>query len=90
VIVTGPKASFAPWREVIDRTYLPTTMGVFLDSAEGLPAVLAKPVEARVNAYVCEGVTCLAPIRSESELREKLELPTIAAFRPPNPHGSPP
>ena len=90
VIVTGPRPAFAPWREFLDRSYLPTTMTLFIDSAEGLPAVLAKPVEARVNAYVCEGVTCLAPIRSEGELREKLQLATIAAFRTPNPHGSPP
>jgi uncharacterized protein YyaL (SSP411 family) len=50
--------------------------------------MLAKPLEAQVNAWVCEGVTCLAPIRSVSDLREKLQLPTIAPFQPTPIQGS--
>jgi uncharacterized protein YyaL (SSP411 family) len=82
LIVTGPRAAFAPWREMLDAAYLPTTIVLYLDSTAGVPAVLAKPVSSDVNAYLCEGVTCLAPIKSRDELREKLQLTTIAAFQP--------
>jgi uncharacterized protein YyaL (SSP411 family) len=40
-------------------------------SALALPPVLDKPVEkdVPVNAWVCQGVTCLAPIRELDVLR---------------------
>ena len=78
IIVTGPQDQFRPWRELLDSAYLPTTIVLHLHSdLDSLPPVLAKPVEDRVNAYVCEGVTCLPPIRSPEDLREKVVLPTI-------------
>jgi uncharacterized protein YyaL (SSP411 family) len=82
LIVTGPRGATAPWHELLDGAYLPTTIVLFVDSAEGLPEAIAKPVGQRVNAYVCEGVTCLAPIDDAGKLRETLQLPRMPAFPP--------
>ena len=38
-----------------------------------------KPARARVNAWLCEGVTCLPPMEDPGRLREALEMPKIAA-----------
>jgi uncharacterized protein YyaL (SSP411 family) len=85
IVFTGPRAAMKPWHELFDSMHLPTSMVLFIDSVEGVPPALAKPVGPEVNAYVCEGVTCLAPIRSPIELREKL---TIPAFQPVPPNRS--
>ncbi|WP_171159954.1 thioredoxin domain-containing protein [Usitatibacter palustris] len=78
VIVNGPAPDFGPWRALLDGAYLPTSVSLFLpDGAANLPAPLAKPVKG-VNAWVCEGVTCLPPLDSPARLRETLGLPTIA------------
>ena len=90
VIVTGPRRAGAPWHELLDREYLPTTIVLFVDSIEGLPDAIAKPVGERVNAYVCEGVTCLAPIDDAGKLRETLQLPRMHAFQPASPPRSTP
>jgi len=89
IIVTGPRGATAPWHDLLDRAYLPTTIVLFIDSIEGLPEAIAKPLGARVNAYVCEGVTCLPPIESPEELRAALDLPTIAPSPATNNTGAP-
>ena len=77
--MNGPAAQFAPWRELLDSAYMPSTLTLFIPGdARELPAALAKPAGPRVNAWVCEGVTCLQPIDSPLRLRETLGLPTIA------------
>ena len=45
---------------------------------QGLPASLDKPAAEKVNAWVCRGVTCLAPIAD----REQLKLTIGAASHP--------
>jgi uncharacterized protein YyaL (SSP411 family) len=47
----------------------------------GLPPVLAKPATDAVNAWVCEGVTCLQPVDTPEKLRESLGLRRIPAAR---------
>jgi uncharacterized protein len=80
IVVTGPREAHAPWRELLDRAYRPGTLSMFVPAdASGLPAVLRQPHGPAVNAYVCQGVTCLAPIDSLEKLRLALELPTIPA-----------
>ena len=80
LIVTGAVDAFGPWRKLLDGTYLPTTVTLFIPAGTpGLPPALAKPAADQVNAWLCEGVTCLAPIDSPGGLREALELPRIAA-----------
>ena len=90
IIVTGPPEGFGPWREVLDRTYLPTSIVLYIASTDGLPEPLRKPVSGEVQAYVCEGATCLAPIASPGELRESLRLSTIAPSQSTPAHRSPP
>jgi uncharacterized protein len=80
VVVTGPPALHAPWRELLDRAYRPGTMSMFVPAdAAGLPAVLQQPHGDAVNAYLCQGVTCLAALDSVEKLRATLELPTMPA-----------
>jgi len=81
VIVTGPEAAFGPWRALLDRAYRPSTLALFIpEGTHGLPDVLVKPlIKGVVNAWVCEGVTCLPPIESVDALRESLELPRMPA-----------
>jgi uncharacterized protein YyaL (SSP411 family) len=43
--------------------------------ATGLPPVLAKPAGSRVNAWVCEGTSCLAPIDRLEHLVEQVFKP---------------
>src|SRR5258706_5196176 len=86
IIVTGPRGAFGPWHELLDAAYLPTTLVLFMDSTKDVPPALAKPVGTEVNAYLCEGATCLAPIRSPGALAEKL---TIPAFQPAPTNRSP-
>jgi len=79
VILTGPPSSLAPWRGMLDREYLPTTLVLAVGEAgPGLPAPLAKPASGKAAAWLCKGATCLPPIDSPDRLREELGLPRIA------------
>jgi uncharacterized protein YyaL (SSP411 family) len=51
-------------------------------ASEPLPAPLRKPAAERVNAWVCEGVTCLPPIESPDKLRTALDLARMRASDP--------
>jgi len=69
VILRGPRQSVEDWRRKLASVYLPTTltMGVS-NGAAPLPEVLAKPASQQVNAWVCEGVTCLPPLSEFQQL----------------------
>ncbi|HEY2627519.1 MAG TPA: thioredoxin domain-containing protein [Usitatibacter sp.] len=79
LILTGEKASLGPWRAMLAREYLPTTMvlAVGVDTST-LPAPLAKPASHEPVAWLCKGATCLPPIASVARLHDELALPTIA------------
>ena len=80
IIVSGAADSLAAWRELIDGSYLPTTMTLYIPAGtQGLPPVLAKPASDAAQAWVCEGTTCLPPLASPAELRGALELPKMPA-----------
>ncbi|MGH8863405.1 MAG: thioredoxin domain-containing protein [Burkholderiales bacterium] len=69
VVLRGPRQSLREWQQALSRLYLPDTLMLALDSAaEALPGPLDKPAGAAVNAYLCRGVNCLAPIRDLDEL----------------------
>jgi len=72
VILRGPDAEVDRWRRELAQRYAPHTMVIAIGAAaENLPPVLAKPSGAQVNAWVCEGVSCLAPIdRLEDLVRQ--------------------
>jgi uncharacterized protein YyaL (SSP411 family) len=88
LIVRGSRPAFVPWHELLDGAYLPATITLFIpDDARNVPLVLAKPVGDPVNAWLCEGVTCLPAITSPAQLRESLDLPTMRARESkPSPH----
>ncbi len=64
VVLRGPEGQMLEWRQVLDQAYLPATLILALaPGATDLPPLLAKPiVPEAVNAWVCQGVTCLAPV----------------------------
>jgi len=75
VVLSGPAADAQSWRRVLAGEYRPHALILAVDAgAQGLPATLDKPAGATVNAWVCAGVKCLAPIADrgalESVLRE--------------------
>jgi len=63
VILRGTQPDLGRWRRALAGRYLPATIVVALapDTAP-LPSVLDKPVAGGVNAWMCEGATCLAPV----------------------------
>jgi uncharacterized protein YyaL (SSP411 family) len=79
VIVMGERGALPPWRALLDSAYLPATLVLAIPAGTaGLPQPLAKPATDGVAAWVCEGMTCLAPIAAREELRERLRLERIA------------
>jgi uncharacterized protein YyaL (SSP411 family) len=81
LIVRGAREAFDAWHREIDAAYLPTTIALFIPAdARGLPPVLDKPAGEPVNAWLCEGFTCLPAMTSIMQLRESLDLPTMRAF----------
>ncbi len=65
IILRGPVVAVADWSSRLQTRalILPLPNGV-----ENLPPSLAKPESVHVNAWVCRGVTCLAPIADFTEL----------------------
>jgi hypothetical protein len=87
VIMCGATSALDSWRDVLDPAFAPGTLALYIPvGTTGLPPVLAKPASDEVNAWVCEGVTCLPPIVSREQLRGTLELSKM----PPSPIASPP
>jgi len=69
VVLRGPSQHLREWQQALSRLYLPDTLTLTLDSAaQALPDTLDKPAGAAVNAYLCRGVNCLAPVRDIEEL----------------------
>ena len=76
VILRGPAAELRRWRSALAQRYLPHTMVITAGTElRDLPPVLAKPARIQVNAWVCEGVTCLAPIDRLEDLLEQVSKP---------------
>ncbi len=75
VVLRGPEAQMQQWRRILDQAYLPAALILAIAPATtGLPPVLAKPVVAEaVNAWVCQGVTCLPPVDTVEMLLDILK-----------------
>jgi len=74
IVLRGLRDALRPWQRTLSSRYLPGLMTLAVDSASsGLPGVLNKPVAGAVNAYLCRGVVCLAPIGDIQALLANLE-----------------
>jgi hypothetical protein len=63
VVLRGDAPALIRWQRTLAGHYVPASLVVGIDTAQrGLPAALDKPVRPGVNAWVCRGVNCLAPI----------------------------
>ncbi len=71
LVLRGGRDALAGWQAELAREYLPDTLVLAIENAlPGLPPTLDKPARPEpVNAWLCRGVTCLAPIGSLEELR---------------------
>jgi uncharacterized protein YyaL (SSP411 family) len=68
-ILRGTPAKLSGWHAELNSRFHRGTLVLALDAAlKGLPPVLDKPANEGVNAYVCEGVTCLEPVDSITAL----------------------
>ena len=73
VILRGPTDQVRDWQGRLERRYLPATLVLPLPNGlTGLPQILSKPEGDQVNAWVCSGVTCLAPVASWAEMERML------------------
>ena len=78
-VLRGPRDALRAWQQTLARKYLPDAMMFALDSTQfDLPGVLNKPAGDTVNAYLCRGVTCLAPIADVEALAANLEASPAA------------
>jgi uncharacterized protein YyaL (SSP411 family) len=75
VIIRGPQAEAARWRDELAVVYAPRRMVFAIpDDATDLPAALAeKRPGAKTVAYVCRGMTCSAPVESLEQLVRELQ-----------------
>lgn len=79
VVLRGDATAIAAWRAALAREYRPSVM-VHAPSGEAgtLPPGLAKPQPAEgATAYVCHGLSCLAPVASLESLRAVLQTGQI-------------
>ena len=68
VVLRGPQDEVRDWQQRLAGNWSGLCFG--LPNGLTLPPALAKPAAACVNAWVCSGVTCLAPIRDFKELSQ--------------------
>ena len=69
IVVRGERTAMAPWREALRAQHAPSSLILFIaNGLAGLPPLLAKPETEQVNAWVCQGVSCLPPITTVADL----------------------
>ena len=75
VVLRGAEGQMRQWREILDRIYLPGSLILSVaPGAADLPPSLDKPaVAGAVNAWVCQGVSCMAPVDQPERLLEVLK-----------------
>ena len=71
VILRGEAGRLAEWSRALASEHWPATLVLAIPAGTaGLPPVLDKPLDdSPVNAWVCQGVTCLLPIADLDTLR---------------------
>jgi uncharacterized protein YyaL (SSP411 family) len=75
LILRGRDEALPAWQAELAREFLPdATVLALPDGAQGLPAPLDKPARLEpVNAWLCQGVTCLAPMPDLVNLKKTLK-----------------
>jgi uncharacterized protein len=62
-VLRGDASALIPWQNRLTGHYAPAALALAIGATpRDLPPALDKPVRAGVNAWVCRGVECLAPI----------------------------
>jgi hypothetical protein len=79
IVLRGPPAQLRQWQDVLDQRYLPGTLILAVpEGTAGLSPLLAKPAApGAVNAWVCQGVTCLPPVDKLEMLLDLLKIGEI-------------
>jgi hypothetical protein len=73
VILRGPDREIRQWQRALATHYRPDTLTLAIPAASrDLPETLAKPVGPAVSAWVCQGTTCLPPVRDFGGLERML------------------
>jgi len=74
VILRGDMHAMQPWLKCCHENYSLRRLSFAIPAAEqNLPGLLAQPAPADgVTAYVCEGVACSAPIRTQAAFKARL------------------
>jgi uncharacterized protein YyaL (SSP411 family) len=73
IIVRGSESGMKPWRLSLDGLYIPDALCFFLpETLTDLPQALARKSSGEVNAWICSGVECSAPIQDLDELLRQL------------------
>ncbi len=67
VLLRGPEVEVGEWQRRLAQEWNGMTLA--LPNGLALPAALAKPESPQANAWVCRGVTCLAPVGDFEALR---------------------
>jgi uncharacterized protein YyaL (SSP411 family) len=75
VILRGSPERLEPWHRELSDSVDGATLLLALDAAvQALPAVLDKPApDSGVNAYLCQGVSCLRPVQDMAALRALMD-----------------
>jgi uncharacterized protein YyaL (SSP411 family) len=74
LVLRGPRHEVAAWRGALGEVYRPDLVTLAIpDAAAGLPPALDKPAgSGQVNAYLCQAVSCSAPVGSLADLEKLL------------------
>ena len=75
LVLRGPHETVRAWNRELAREFMSDTVVLPIPGgAAGVPAVLDKPASTgEVNAWLCRGVSCLAPIGDLVQLKETLK-----------------
>jgi uncharacterized protein YyaL (SSP411 family) len=71
VILRGPAEECAAWQQALGASTRHMVLNL-PNSLSGLPEALAKPTSDHVNAWICSGVHCLAPIDRLETVKQQL------------------
>jgi hypothetical protein len=81
LVLRGEQKELTAWKAALDGRFQPTTLLIAVPAARAtaagrLPPLLDKPAPATgASAYLCRGVTCLAPVNGLAELQALLAQP---------------